>query len=74
MSTYNNRLEQNELLPSIQRAQYHAGYIKLNEQFEPWAEYLQKAIQTAALYGIPITEAEAEAAIACLFEINPQSC
>lgn len=74
MSISPNWLEIYELQESIQRARYRAGLIKLNEQFEPWSDYLQKAIQAAALYGIPVNEAEAEAAIECLFEINPQSC
>lgn len=74
MTTTNNRLKINELQQSTQQARYRAGLIKLDEQFEPWAEYLQRARQTAALYGIAIDDAEAEAALECLFEINPQSC
>jgi hypothetical protein len=31
-------------------------------------------VQTAALYGLALNAAEAEAAIECLFEINPQAC
>lgn len=74
MSQSHKPLEANELQPSIQQAWYRAGLIKLNERFEPWSDYLQHAIQTAALYGIPITEAEAEGAIECLFEVNPKDC
>jgi hypothetical protein len=74
MFTNNNELEANKLQQSIQQARYRAGILKLNEQFEPWSDYLQTAIQTAAFSGIPITEAEAEATIECLFEINPQAC
>ncbi len=66
--------ETNSLQQATQRAWYRAGLIKLNEQFEPWTEYLQKAVQVAALYSIAINEIEAEAAIECLFEINPHTC
>lgn len=74
MSTHKHWLEANELQQSIQQAWYRAGLIKLDEQFEPWSDYLQHAIQVAALYGIPITAAEAEGALECLFEVNPKDC
>ncbi len=70
----NMNWQTNSLQQAIQRAWYRAGLIKLNERFEPWPEYLQKAVQVAALCGIAINEAEAEAAIECLFEINPHAC
>lgn len=70
----NERLAVKNLQPADQQALYRAGRFNLAEQFEPWSELLQTAIQTAALYGIAINEAEAEAAIECLFEINPQAC
>jgi hypothetical protein len=74
MSLSNERLAVENLQPATQQALYRAGRLNLAEQFEPWSELLQIAIQIAALYGLAISEAEAEAAIACLFEINPPSC
>ena len=74
MSTSNKCLKVNSLQQTTQQALYRAGRLKLDEQFEPWSDYLQKAMETAALYGLTINAAEAEAAIECLFEINPQAC
>lgn len=74
MSLNHDRLAGQSLQPATQQALYRAGRFKLNEQFEPWSDYLQQAIETAALYGLTINEAEAEGALECLFEINPQSC
>lgn len=74
MSTHKHLLEINALQQDTQRGWYRAGLINLDEQFEPWVGYLQQAIQTAALYGVRIDATEAEAAIECLFEINPQAC
>ncbi|PSB24073.1 hypothetical protein [Stenomitos frigidus] len=73
-----HRLEATDCQSTTQQTLYRAGRLKPDEQFEPWSDYLQQAMQTAALYGLAINEAEAEAeaeaAISCLFEINPQAC
>lgn len=58
----------------LARAQYRSGQIKLQEQFENWSEYLDKACGVAASYGINLTVEDAEAAIECLYELNPQQC
>ena len=74
MSLNHDRLAGQSLQSATQQALYRAGRLKLNEQFEPWSDSLQQAIETAALYGLAINAAEAESALECLFEINPQSC
>jgi hypothetical protein len=74
MSLNHDRLAGQSLQSATQQALYRAGRLKLNAQFEPWSDSLQQAIETAALYGLAINAAEAEAALECLFEINPQSC
>lgn len=73
-TSHDDPLAVRSIQQATQQALYRAGVINLTVQFEPWAEQLKTAIQTAALYGLVINEAEAEAAIECLFEINPHSC
>jgi hypothetical protein len=70
MSLSNNRLAVKQLQPATQQALYRASRLNLAAMFVPWSTRLQTAIQTAALCGIPLNEAEAEAAIECLFESN----
>lgn len=48
--------------------------MKLQEHFDNWSAYLEQACDIAASYGIELTHEDAEAAIECLFELNPKSC
>ena len=58
MSLHNDRLTDQSLQSATQQALYRAGRFKLDAQFEPWSDYLQQAIETAALYGLAINVAE----------------